>query len=153
MLEAAHDTKSRTAAHGSSQRLSRAARTDSAAWRGLLRVFERVHSRAGSSGVAACQRRRQRSRRRPCCSASLPASLVTSVRREIGSEHFLNRRFSSPETILARERVNRRRGAQTQRRERRSERGCGLFGLTTCAAVAPELQADAASAALAKCRA
>ena len=63
---------------------------------------------------------------------------VTSVRREIGSEHFLNRRFSSPETILARERVNRRRGAQTQRRERRSERGCGLFGLTTCAAVAPE---------------
>ena len=78
---------------------------------------------------------------------------VTSVRREIGSEHFLNRRFSSPETILARERVNRRRGAQTQRRERRSERGCGLFGLTTCAAVAPELQADAESAALAKCRA
>ena len=83
----------------------------------------------------------------------LASIAVTSVLRESGSEQFLHRKV-----FIARDDPGSWAREPPPWRPKPApratlERGCGLFGLTTCAAVAPEMQADAESAALAKFRA
>ena len=104
---------------------------------GLLPVSDGDSARGGACDAA-------------CCSASLLPSLSRLCYARSVLNNSLIARFSSPETIQARGRVNRR---PWRPNPALIECGCGLVALKTCAVVTPKQQADAESAALAKFRA